>query len=394
MSLNIYHQVGHNDNWNVDSLTNDHCGDGLILSPVHQNKERVEALGETIKQRSIFDPQFYLPNSQKRKLSSYPFFPETIANGFSTIDFPLVALDSAKRCVAFQIEQGFEKIIIPARFIDQMVTDYIERQEEYSVLPFLKAIEETGTDKQVFVTLPLTSHMIEDVGFRTNILNWVTGLNDITGVYLLVANERDTKQIQSREFLSAYLEFLMALRNVDLEIIVGHCNTESLLFSLVGDITLTYGTFENTRMFSIDKFIESEEERRGPKARMYLPGLLNWVLFSHAKEIMNDAPPIWERIYRPTEYGDATLKAKVEPYFNQPALYKHHFLCFSEQINILAAEPQVGRYDTLREWIRLAIQNHADVAGMHIDLDRHGNGDHLQPWLDTINTFYRRHLMA
>ena len=36
MSVKIYHQVGHFSNWNIDSFHEDHCGDGMILSPVHQ----------------------------------------------------------------------------------------------------------------------------------------------------------------------------------------------------------------------------------------------------------------------------------------------------------------------------------------------------------------------
>lgn len=391
MALKIYHQVGHNDAWNTDSFSEGY-GDGLILSPVHQIRTKVEALNSAIKKRSVFDPQYYLPNSQKKKLSTYPFFPETISSGFSTTDFSVSAFESAKQCVAFQLEHDFEKIIIPARYIDQMVSHYIERQEEYSVIPFLKAIAETGSKKPVFITLPLTSHMIEDEGFRTKILNWVTSFPEISGVYILASHERDTKQIQSSEFLSAYLDLLMALRNVDLEVIVGHCNTESLLYSLAGEVTVTFGTFENTRMFSLDKFVESEEDRRGPKARIYIPGLLNWIQFSQAREIMRDNPALWAKIYAPTAYGDQALASPVEPYFNQPPLYKHHFVCYSAQIKILEPQSPLERYEQIREWITEASSNHREVRRMPLDLDRHGNADHLQPWLDAVNSFYRKHL--
>ncbi len=392
--LRLYHQVGHNSSWNIETLQEDECGDGLILSPVHQSIDVVYQLDEDLKRRSIFDPQYYLPNSQKRKLASYPFFPEIISEGFSTQDFPLRALESARQCVAFQIEQGFEKIIIPARYIDQMASNYIEKQEEYSLHPFLVAIEKSGINTPVFLTLPLTSHMVMDEGFRTNILNWVTSFPEISGVYILVSHERSTKQIQDNNFLFAYLEFLSALVAADLGLIIGYTNTESLLYSLIDGTTLTFGSFENTRIFSIDKFLESEEDRRGPKARIYLPGLLNWVQFGQAREIREASPKLWERIYTPTTYGDQELSRAVEPHFNQPALYKHHFLCFYDQINQLSDADVVGRYNLVHSWIKTAMENHKAVTELPLDLDTHGNGDHLQPWLDCLNRYYRKHIKS
>lgn len=102
MRVRFYHQVGHCSTWNLESFAADGCGDGLILSPVHQNRLSVERLHEDIQRQSLFDPQYYLPNSTKAKLATYDFFPEQISNGFSTANFPLVSRDSAERCVAFQ----------------------------------------------------------------------------------------------------------------------------------------------------------------------------------------------------------------------------------------------------------------------------------------------------
>lgn len=392
MPIKIYHQVGHNDKWNLDSFAEDKCGDGLIFSPVHQNKDKIESVGDEIKKSSIFDPQYYLPNSQKKKLSTYPFFPEVISGSFSTIDFSIYAIESARQCVKFQKDQDFEKVIIPTRFIDQMASNYFEQQEEYSVVPFLKAIEEAEISAPIYITVALTSHMIEDEGFRTKLLNWITSFPELSGVYMLASLERSTKQIQSDNFLSAYLDFMVTLRNVDLDIVVGHTNTESLIYSLIDDVTLSFGSFENTRIFSLDKFIESDGDRRGPKARIYLPGLLNWIQFNQAHEIMEEEPSLWSKIYEPTDYADRVLESNIEPTFNQPQLYKHHFICFYNQIQKIANLNTVERYEQISEWIKAAMSNHEQVKAMPIELDSHGNGDHLQFWLNSANKFYRKYL--
>lgn len=394
MPIRIFHQVGHFANWNIDSFAEDHCGDGLILSPMHQNMAQVQALGASLRKRSLFDPQYYLPNSPKAKLSSYPFFPDQISEGFSTVNFLLLALESAKQCVAFQIEQQFEGVIIPARFVDQMTTKYFENQEDLTVKPFLSALAAIGGSKPVYLTVPITSAMLMDEGFQNQLLNWLTGFADISGVYILVADNRTTKQIRSSQFLFAYLKFVHELSNAGLGTIVGHLNTESILFSLINDVTLTFGSFENTRIFSLDKFVDNEEERRGPKARVYLPALLNWIRFEQAMEIRNEDPALWDEVYTATEPSQQVIAAAVDPAFNQPGLYKHHFLCMAEEIKELAALSVDRRFAAIRAHIKRAMDFHAQIEQMPLDLDPHGNGEHLGAWLDALNQFYRRYLKA
>lgn len=78
MAVKLYHQVGHIEKWNIEAVQEDNAGDGLILSPVHQGKNVIEKIDSTLKPRSFFDPQFYLPSSQKKKLQQYDFFPDVM----------------------------------------------------------------------------------------------------------------------------------------------------------------------------------------------------------------------------------------------------------------------------------------------------------------------------
>ncbi|MBU2987161.1 hypothetical protein KO528_17475 [Saccharophagus degradans] len=389
MTLKIFHQVGHNANWNLDSMEQDGAGDGLILSPVHQPKHSIGNVSAEARGRSFFDPQFYLPSSKKKKLQTYSFFPENISGGFSTVDFSAHAFDAAVDCIDFQVEMGFDRLVIPARFFSQMVSDYQQQQEAYTLKPFLEYIRTLSVDKPVFMTLPLTSHMVADVKYREELLNWVTRFPEIHGVYAFVDNERDTKQVRDSDYLYESLAFFKSIVNADLELVIGYTNTEALLFSLLGDITLTFGTFENTRIFSIDKFLESDEGRRGPKARIYLPGLMNWVQYTQAKEIQRDLPEVWDGVYRSTSYGDAALASVTEPTFNQPGLYKHFFLVMYDQIKTLRAMSIVDRYGYLRAALKTAESSYAVIERGRIDLEVHGAGGHIQPWLSAINRYAR-----
>lgn len=328
----------------------------------------------------------------KKRILLRILFSEVISSGFSTVEFHALAHQSAVECIDFQISQNFEKIVIPTRFIDQLKTNYIEQQEEYSLLPFLKVLSTKIIDKPIIVTLALTSHMIEDEGFRTKLLNWITSYPEISGVYILVSHERDTKQIQSEPFLKSYLDFLVTLKDAELEIILGHTNTESLLYSVVGNVDLTFGTFENTRIFSIDKFVVIEEDRRGPKARIYMPHLLNWVQYSQAKEIRASNPVLWSKVYTPTTYSEQSLATTVEPTFNQSPLYKHHFLCFSKQISELGELDQSARLDKVLQWVEIAKDNYQKIKSSGIQMENHGNNKHLIPWENSLKYFKAAYL--
>jgi hypothetical protein len=239
--MKVYHQTGFRSAWNRESLDNG-IGDGLILSPVHDAQATIEGLDAGLKERCLFDPQFYVPDSQKTKLNSYEFFPERITEGFSTSDYASTASESAEQCVDFQLANDFEALVIPARYFDQMLTDYIDRQRQFTVEPFLAAISSRDSEKSIFLTLPVTSSMISDAGYRRQLLNWITSYPEIAGVYLLLSIDDGAKQISDFDTLHDHALFIQDLHGADLAVICGYCNTEGLILAAldVHAVTMRY----------------------------------------------------------------------------------------------------------------------------------------------------------
>lgn len=380
MTLQLLHQVGHNSNWNIESFERDNCGDGLILSPLHQNLATVEKLNPSTRSASIFDPQFYLPSSRKPKLQTYPFFPEVVDGGFQTSTFTAHAAGVAVACIEFQRNMGFRSIVVPTRFLDQMYSDYVDRQRRFTVDAFMEA----AGGQPVCLSVAVTATMIEDEGFRSRLLNWMTAYPNVEEVYLMYQHVRDSKQVQDSAFLIACMRFFSEIVGSGLKLTVGYTNVEGLLFATACDLTVTMGSFENTRIFSVDKFLESEGERRGPKARIYLAGLLNWVQFQDAKTIQRRAPEIWQAIYEPTEWADLALSLPVEPTFNQPQLYKHFFKIINDQIARMKPLSLQERRLELLERLRCARSWYSRLGASGIELERHGRGGHIDTWLRAL----------
>lgn len=380
MPLQLLHQVGHNSNWNVESFQDDRCGDGLILSPLHQSISTVQRLSQSTRGASIFDPQFFLPSSQKPKLLSYPFFPQGVDGGFQTSTFNAHARDVAEACIRFQSDQGFRTIVVPTRFIDQLYTDYIDRQRRFTVDAFMEA----AGDSPLCLSVAVTAAMIEDSQFRTRLLNWITSYPNVEEVYLMYQHARDSKQVQDADFLRACMDFFREVVGSGLALTVGYTNGEGMLFATATDLTFTMGSFENTRIFSVDKFLQSEGERRGPKARIYLAGLLNWVQFQDAQTIRTRAPDIWAAVYAPTQHAEQALALPVEPTFNQPQLYKHFFQNMQDYVATARAVSPNERRRVLRELLTRAKAAYAQLQARGIELERHGRGSHIDPWLAAL----------
>lgn len=380
MALQLLHQVGHNSNWNVESFQQDHCGEGLVLSPLHQNMTAVEKLSPSTRAVSIFDPQFYLPSSQKPKLQTYPFFPGAVDGGFQTSTFTAHVAGVAEACVEFQEQMGFRTIVVPTRFLSELYTDFVDRQRQFTVDAFMEA----AGSKEVCLSIAVTAAMIEDHGFRTRILNWITSYPNVSEIYLMYQHSRDAKQIQDASFLTACVSFFGEIVGSGLKLTIGYTNVEGLLFATQLDLTITMGSFENTRIFSVDKFLESEGERRGPKARIYLAGLLNWVQFQDAKTIQTRAPEVWRNVYQPTEWADSALSLAVEPTFNQPQLYKHFFKNFHDHIDALKPLSLPERRLDLLQRLRVARTSYSQLASSGIELEKHGRGGHIEAWLKAV----------
>lgn len=376
MPIGLLHQVGHNSNWNVESFEKEGCGDGLILSPLHQAMGKVEELSKATKAASLFDPQFYLPSSTKQKLLSYPFFPEAVEGGFQTSTFVSHASPVARSCIDFQIEQGFRTVVIPTRFLSQMYPDYFERQARFTVDAFV----EQALDTPLCMSVAVTSHMILDPTWRSMLLNWITAYPTVNEVYLMYMHERDHKQIQDAEFLREGLRFFADILGTGLKLTLGYTNTEGLLFTAAGDLDITMGAFENTRIFSVDKFLESEGDRRGPRARIYLPGLMNWVQFEDAKSIRARAPEVWRAVYMPTTWSEDVLGRAVEPTFNQSPLYRHYFSNTHHYVTELSALGLRERRSHLLRSVEIGLWAYRELNARGVQLEKHGQGGHLATW--------------
>ncbi|TKJ43759.1 hypothetical protein CEE36_03470 [candidate division TA06 bacterium B3_TA06] len=392
MNFEIYHQLGHNAVWNFESLEEDGTGEGFIISPRHIPQSKVESLDHHEKARAIFDPQFFLPRVPLGKLSTYDFFPHQVVESvFDTSDYEGEPAErSADSCVDFQRMNNFRYIVIPTRYMSGMPTDFQEQQTALFVGPFLDAVEGHGVseEKEILLQLVLNSDMVKDEQYSADILNWVTGIPRIKGVYLIVECIPRSKQIKDIDFLYSLLKFVDKLSQHPnkLEVILGYLNTESLVLSLASPSIITIGSYENTRMFNIANFSLPEPRPRGPTPRLYVTKLLQLIDYNYIgaiRRVLGDSSDIFDE----NRYQAIMFDPDYRWWFTKPEPYKHYFLEFSRQLRTIRSVRERKRYELVSSMMRSAIGLYSELRDSGIIFDSESDGSHIAAWLTAANLF-------
>ncbi len=387
MRFEIYHQVGFRHQWNLQSINDDRTGDGIIIGARSLEKEKVEALPAKTRRKAIFDPQFFLPAVPKGKLRTYDFFPHIAAEGFTSSDYADESAGiSASGCVDFQIRNGFRHVVIPTRYMPGMPSDFISTQNTLFVEPFLEAIADQREDYSALLQLVVTDNMLKDTEYTADLLNWITGISGIAGVYLIAEQNASTKQVKDADFLYRLLCFTSALRENDMIVVLGYLNTEAILLSLADPSVLTMGVYENTRAFKIKTFEENDTAQRGPSPRLYMAKCLQWIDRNYHGAIERRLPG-GKSLFDQNKYQAIMFRPSFNWHFSKPELYKHHFLELSRQLRTISQLEGKERYEQVVAMIREAGRIFKTMDQSGIVLDQDNDGSHLSAWLTAANEF-------
>jgi hypothetical protein len=382
----IYHQLGFQHKWNLQSIAGDATGDGTIIGGRWLERKAVDALPEYVRSRAMFDPQFFLPSQPKGSLTTYDFFPQLAADGFQSSDYAEESAGiSASRCVAFQRANDFRFIVIPTRYMAGMPGNFIATQEELFVSPFLAAIEEQECATPALVQLVLTENMLKDDDYAADLLNWITGLGGIAGVYLIVEASSTSKQVKDADLLFRVLRFVAALRDNELLVVLGYLNTEAVVLSLADPSIVTMGVYENTRSFRIRTFDQTESPPHGPNPRLYFSQCLQWIEHNYHGAIRRQMRD--RDLFDDNKYNAKMFEPSFQWHFSKPELYKHHFLEFSRQLRQVAVVEGAERYVLVRQMICHAMASFDAMDRAGIVLSSENDGSHLPLWLTAMNEF-------
>jgi len=384
--MKVYHQTGFRHNWNIESFQNG-VGDGLIFSPVNIDADKLLALDRDMKKTGFLDPQLYLLNEAKGTIDTYPYFPGNLRPDFTTPDLDNSNIQLAKLCIDYQMANDFKFLVIPTRYFADNPTTFYEQSTDYFVLPFFDYVKKNKIKKKILLSVIVKAIMLTDEEKRNEVLNWITGHQDITGVYLIFENNFASKQIKDFEYLLNALRFIKILKDNQMEVHLGYNNTEALLYSVAMPDSVTIGSYENLRSFGIKRFQDLENgPMRSPNARLYSSLLLQWLDYKYI-QAMETLIPDYALYFDNSEYQPLMFTPEFKWHFAKSEPYKHYFYIFDRQVKSLP-EIQEDRIVVLKSMIKNAINLFQRIEN-DVLLDDDSNGSHLPTWFNVINAFQK-----
>lgn len=229
--------------------------------------------------------------------------------------------------------------------------------------------------------------MLKEKGFRNTIINWITSIDDIKGVYLIFQRQRNRKQIDDFDLIISMLKTITLLRRNDLEVILGYLNTEAIPLLLADPNGIATGSYENLRMFQLTAFNEPEEDKmmRGPNARIYVSKLCQWIEHPYVgaiKQVIDSSDFFDESPYRIEMF-----EPSYNWHFTKPSPYKHYFFVFSNQIKQIADYSPDIRFKVISDILKAALRQFETLEEKGIVFDSESGSKHLSAWLTALNLF-------
>ncbi len=251
--MSAYHQMGHHSE---NLLSDKHLNhfSGAILSPVNYNEQ------ETVVQVSsgvengrqfdwVFDPQLYYPKSERGKLQEWSYFP----NDVDTVDLTASSWwehlleEYVNTCLRLPITSACSPAIAPRVFSNQY---YVQMTELGTI--FAKALRDTDVSPLQTVLVSLA-----DLSVSTRALEVASIISRTSAerIYLVIVSDTEPRrELSNPEEIKGIMKLIRVLADSGIEVVVGYCAGDLVLWKEAGAKTCATGKFFNLRRFTSSRF--------------------------------------------------------------------------------------------------------------------------------------------
>lgn len=388
--MKIYHQLGHNYKWALDSHFENNVGDGFIINAYSIEKDKVgKKLSGAYKPeqylpKTMIDLQFYGSKSSNGGcLNSYEFHPINFNKGQET---EVSVVDSAYAAIQYQQKLGLKNILIPNVFIEP---DKSKRNIELIGLLNKKIKEHKDAGYTYYLTVPLSGKTIREDEDVEKILQALTDMDICFDGYYVVCepNVETRKKISvDYKYYSNLNKVLSTLKRSDYKVILGYANVDALVFAALTPLDgVTIGTYENLRNFNIKRF--TEDISGGKSDGWYFSEkLLNFVK-SKQLDPIRDRGAMHLIENEENIFSDIILKNGYPWNIHRPDVNKNYLLAMSRQFSEIGSQSsRQERIQTLQRLIARAEENYKKLEALGIYLDEESVNYHLPLWKTILET--------
>jgi hypothetical protein len=379
--------MGHHSN-NLIDLPEMSSYAGAIFSPVNCNEtEAVEQIVEARTARKnfeiIFDPQLYVPASERGKLQKWAYFPKDVdsadvssSSWWSGLNKKLVIA-----CQKVRADSVCSPVVIPKVFDDKFYSTCTKAGNE--LLGLVKPLK-----VDVLQTLLVNAPQLTSNDRSLEIAS-IISQTDATRIYLVIeANTSPRREFADENELLGVMKLINALERNGVEVLVAFCSSELLLWKAAGARSCASGKFFNLRRFSRQRFEGVSAKGGGQMPYWFEEGLLAFLRQDDLRRIRNSSILSAASLSNP--FGRAILANLDEAWRNgtKPASWLgnswRHFLYWFADV-----EGRLSRSEVTPESLLAT----ADANWSKLDkeksymLERENNGVWVRAWMNALNGY-------
>lgn len=394
--MKIYHLLGHNHKWALDSYFQNNIGDGFIFSAFSFKYGKLENGVSSYKpsqylSKSMVDLQFY---GSKRtvggQLESYPFNPINLNHSDSTM---VAGTELIEKAIAYQESLKLRNIIIPVFYHEVSNFGKFEKYLK-KINKIIVRRKDKGCKSKYFMTVPFSNSAILNDDYVEELLQATTDMPIVFDGYYVVCDakpEYKKKVSIDYDYYENLIKVFQVLKAQGFTTVFGYSNWDSLIFASLCDIDyITIGTYENLRNFNIQRFTESPGG--GPSKGWYFSEkLLNLVRAEEIKKlrrsnclnlIANDK----------NIFSDIILNKDYAWNTHKPDVHKNYLLAISRLLKEIANIESVSKRTVFfQKKIDQARQLYGELeASYRVFLNDESSDYHLGAW-DSIIKMHATH---
>jgi hypothetical protein len=298
-----YHQMGH-DSENL--LREDGLSQfkGAILSPVNYDIGKITAQIEWSRGRNgfetIFDPQLYVPNSERGRLREWPYIPADVDTADLADDAWWTRVLNALVEVCAEI--GPTAVCSPAVLPGTYSDDYFDRT--VSIGDQLCTRLAPGGPKPIQTAVVGMPDLA--IQGRAMAIASILSRSRAQDVYVVfVSQVEPRRELSGVEEIKGAMQLIAALQEAGLKVTVGFSSSDVLLWKAAGASHCATGKFFNLRRFTRTRFEEPPGQGGGQLPYWFEESLMSFIRQSDLRRIIPMDLPRLET--SPNPFGEQVL---------------------------------------------------------------------------------------
>ncbi len=379
--MSAYHQMGH-DSENL--LWTEQLAQyrGAILSPVNYDQGKVAAQIEWARARNgfetIFDPQLYVPNSERGCLREWNYFPNDVDTADLTSDawWDGILNSLIDVCAAVRPDAVCSPAVLPSAYPDEYFARIVSVGDQV-------CIRLSGTGLKPIQTAVVGMPELSVAG-RPMAIASILSRSRANRIYLvLVSQIEPRRELSDVEEIKGAMRLISALRDAGLHVIVGFTSSDVALWKAAGASDCATGKFFNLRRFTRTRFEEPRGQGGGQLPYWFEESLMAFLRQSDLQRVL---PMNLPRVGTSTNpFGGQILEQLAnEPEKAWLALAWRQFLFWFADIESRLESEAV----TPSQLLRNADNNWRTLEDVDFIMEeRRNDGGWIRPWRRSIAEF-------